>query len=164
MVADSPLPSSPPTATPRKSWEPHSISMAAFDPPKLMEAELPIEFGENWLLNQPISRPTSGKGYVRVVPKSVTWVDHTPSYSVMLKEGLASSVVVGFYYIHPRAHKLGQSLCDSLVVEILLRIHASRVHPVCQAAILSPGLLITDYLLLITNCLLPIDCLSSLGL
>ena len=23
-------------------------------------------------------------------------------------------VVVGFYYIHPRAHKLGQSLCDSL--------------------------------------------------
>ena len=23
-------------------------------------------------------------------------------------------VVVGFYYIHPRVHKLGQSLCDSL--------------------------------------------------
>ena len=94
MVADSPLPSSPPTATPKKSWEPHSISMAAFDPPKLMEAELPIEFGENWLLNQPIPRPTSGKGYVRVVPKSVTWVDHTPSYSVMLKEGLASSLQI----------------------------------------------------------------------
>ena len=26
----------------------------------------------------------------------------------------ASQVVVGFYYIHPKAHKKGQPLCDSL--------------------------------------------------
>jgi hypothetical protein len=33
-------------------------------------------------------------------------------------------VVVGFYYIHPKAHKVGQPLCDSLVVAA--RYHSSR--------------------------------------
>jgi len=82
------------TVTQRKPWEPHSVSMAAFDPPKLAEVELPVEFGDDWMLNQTIPRPASGQGYVRVVPKSITWIDHTPSYSIMVKEGLASSLQV----------------------------------------------------------------------
>jgi hypothetical protein len=34
--------------------------------------------------------------------------------------------VVAFYYIHPKAHKVSQPLCDSLEEMILLRVQGIR--------------------------------------
>ena len=44
-----------------------------------------------------------------------TTAEDAVTITLTLGKGAQSSkAVVGFYYIHPRAHKLGQSLCYSL--------------------------------------------------